>query len=199
MPQPIVYINGWPGVGKLTVARELGAKLGAGRTRLVHNHLLIDPAGAVLPRSSAGYQPLRRALRAAVFGSLATAPDTFDFIYVFTDFQSSDGLGSAVAQEYADAARARGCVFVPIIMTCSVRQNVIRAGGSDRIRDGHGKLTDLNLIMDMRTQEGTGIASFGGDSELELDVTDIKPEEAAKIIAEHVEKIVAAAGEKTAE
>ena len=37
----IVHINGWPGVGKLTVAREVARRLSA---RLLDNHTLHDVA-----------------------------------------------------------------------------------------------------------------------------------------------------------
>lgn len=78
MSSPIVHINGFPGTGKLTVARLLAEKLSVLNARLVHNHLLIDPAGAILPRSSIGYQPLRRVIRAAVFTTLIQSREAFD-------------------------------------------------------------------------------------------------------------------------
>ncbi|WP_284388078.1 hypothetical protein [Devosia yakushimensis] len=37
----IIHLNGWPGVGKLTIGRLLAADLGA---RFIHNHLLHDVA-----------------------------------------------------------------------------------------------------------------------------------------------------------
>jgi shikimate kinase len=37
----IIHLNGWPGVGKFTVARLLSEQLGA---RLIDNHLLHDVA-----------------------------------------------------------------------------------------------------------------------------------------------------------
>lgn len=48
----------------------------------VRNHLHIDLAGAILPRTSPDYLDLRHQLRAALFNSLATSPDTFGFMYV---------------------------------------------------------------------------------------------------------------------
>jgi len=44
-PQPlasVILINGFPGVGKLTIARALQKKIGA-NARLIDNNLLIDP------------------------------------------------------------------------------------------------------------------------------------------------------------
>ena len=44
----------------------------------VDNHLHIDLAGAVLPRTSSSYQRIRRDLRAVVFKALAECTDTFE-------------------------------------------------------------------------------------------------------------------------
>ena len=46
----------------------------------IHNHLLIDPAGAIMPRESPDYQKLRRRFREVVFESLATDPGTYDYM-----------------------------------------------------------------------------------------------------------------------
>ncbi|KAK1766698.1 hypothetical protein QBC33DRAFT_83827 [Phialemonium atrogriseum] len=45
-----IYINGYPGVGKLTVAKEL-EKLIPG-SKIYHNHLLIDPVAPLVERTS---------------------------------------------------------------------------------------------------------------------------------------------------
>jgi hypothetical protein len=104
MPAPIIYINGWPGVGKHTIAKALEKKLdGKGRvvsstisslTHLVlskcqvHNHKHIDLAGAILPRSTPNYYPLRYQLLEVIFSTLATNPETFDHMQV-SNFRSS--------------------------------------------------------------------------------------------------------------
>lgn len=100
MISPIIYINSWPGVGKHTIAKETEKQMN-GKARVVspllalindpsfvnlptkcllsqvHNHLHIDLAGAILPRSSSDYLQLRRQLRSTLFNALATCPDTF--------------------------------------------------------------------------------------------------------------------------
>lgn len=52
-----LYINGFPGVGKLTVAKEL-QKL-VPNSKVYHNHLFIDPIAAVVDRSSPHYNAMR--------------------------------------------------------------------------------------------------------------------------------------------
>jgi thymidylate kinase len=108
-PHPIIHINGYPGTGKLTVAQILTSHVVSTNLKLIHNHLLINPADAVLHRTQPGYQSLRRALRAAILTSLATEPATFDTTYLFTDFQTSNEQGASVCAGYAQAAKHRDC------------------------------------------------------------------------------------------
>lgn len=183
MPLPIIHINGFPGIGKLTIARKLVALLAPHNGKLIHNHLLIDPAGAVLPRSSADYQPLRRAIRDAVFNTLAVSPDAFDSVYVFTDFQSDDDVGRAVMAEYRAMAARRGCTFVPVTVTCGREENLRRLASSKRAL--HGKLTSAEVVSGIRAN--TVIHQSRRDLfGMELDLTDLDADVAARKIYEHV-------------
>ena len=89
MKNAFIMINGYPGVGKLTVAKELrlvsfsslsflplllflstrhlSVLIGPRSTvlphvKVFHNHLLIDAAAALYERGDPAYQPLRKAL-----------------------------------------------------------------------------------------------------------------------------------------
>lgn len=66
MPGQFVWINGMPGVGKLTVARALHALLP--ESHLVDNHSLIDQV--TVPRSEPAYNAERARVRDAVYTSL---------------------------------------------------------------------------------------------------------------------------------
>jgi hypothetical protein len=97
-PPPFIYLNGYAGVGKLTVAKEL-IKLLPQPAKLLDNHLLIDPAAAILERNSPEYQPLRKALRITVLDAIATSTDLKRTTFIFTDQQSSNPLGSATRRK----------------------------------------------------------------------------------------------------
>ncbi|KAL7909511.1 hypothetical protein GGI35DRAFT_450111 [Trichoderma velutinum] len=184
-PLPIIHFNGFPGTGKLTIARQLEQLL-APRARLIHNHLLINPADAVLRRDEAGYQNLRQAIRAAIFTSLIESTDTHKFAYLFTDFQSSDNIGSAVCAEYLAAAQKRGCELISVVLSCDVDTNVERLITDER--RAHGKISSAELLKKFR--QGVAIHRFEnlGDKRLELDVSALSAEEAARQILEHVVK-----------
>jgi hypothetical protein len=179
--RPIVHLNGFPGVGKLTIARSLQKQLPT--AKLVHNHLLINPADAVLHRTQPGYQNLRRGIRSSIFSALANEPATFNTTYIFTDFQSDDDLGAAVCAEYLATAEARRAVLVPILLFCDEKTNMQRLVSSDR--ELHSKLTDVELVTHFR-REGDVHRFTGHPNYLELDVSNFTPEEAAKRICEHI-------------
>lgn len=188
-PSPIIHINGFPGVGKLTVARALRALFRSHHlsARLVDNHLLIDPASAILKRTEEGYQSLRRALRAAVFEPLAENPTTYEHSYIFTDNQSTDLVGASVCAEYAEVARRRGCVLVSVVLSCDEATNLQRVGSSERVARG-GKLVDVSMLKLFRDK--TVIHRFNKEDAvgrtLEVDVTRLSPEESATIIFRYV-------------
>ncbi|KAJ6143332.1 hypothetical protein N7471_002785 [Penicillium samsonianum] len=183
-PHPLIHINAFAGTGKLTVARHLVEQVAlSANLKLVHNHLLVNPADAVLHRTQPGYQSLRLALRTAIFTSLTTEPATFNTAYLFTDFQTSNELGVSVCAEYAQAAKDRGCLLIPIVLTCDEDENIRRMTQSGR--EKHGKLMDVEILKMFR--KGFPIFEFSDRKEfLKIDVTHLEPEEVARIIWEHV-------------
>ncbi|RGP79773.1 aaa atpase family [Fusarium longipes] len=184
MALPIIHINGFPGVGKLTIARKLVDLLSPYNGKLVHNHLLIDPVGAILPRSSPDYQTARRAVRSVIFDALAVSHDTADSVFIFTDFQSNNEIGRGVIAEYCNMTERRGCTFVPVTVTCNKEENLRRLASTERTV--HGKLTDATLVAHLR--ENAVVYQWSKDDpyHMELDITELNVDEAAHAIFEHV-------------
>ncbi|KAH6723604.1 hypothetical protein BKA61DRAFT_686227 [Leptodontidium sp. MPI-SDFR-AT-0119] len=190
MPRPYIYINSWPGIGKHTIAKALEVQL-CGVGRIVHNHQHIDLVGALLPRSSLQYQQARRDVRAVIFNSLATLPDTFNYIYIFTDCQTDNELGRSVVEEYKTAAQSRQCDFFPIVLTCDPKTNAQRIRSTERldlVKSGKGMLVDASVLEKMR--DDGSIFKADCPEILELDVTTLSPQEAASKILEHMESIL---------
>lgn len=185
-PLPIIYINGFPGTGKLTIANHLTKLLSSVPAKLVHNHLLINPADAILHRTQPGYQTLRRAIRSAIFSSLINEHATYTSAYIFTDFQSIDDVGSAVCAEFKTMAEARGGQFIPVVLACDEEENLRRLVEEDR--KIHLKLVDSELVRKFRS--GTEVHRFvEHENALELDVSHMTAADAAQSILQHVLKI----------
>lgn len=98
--KPFIYMNGWPGVGKTTVAKGLVTDLGPevlvvsrkptlvlnpllSVMRQLYNHLQTDLSDAVLPRSSVGHHEVRRRHRRATFQSLEEELESYGYMYDF--------------------------------------------------------------------------------------------------------------------
>jgi hypothetical protein len=185
-PLPIIHINGFPGTGKLSVARRLIEQLPLHNipAKLVHNHLLIDPADAVLNRTQPGYQNIRKAIRAALFSALEKESATNGTVYIFTDFQTSDAIGSSVCAEYAATATKRDCALISVVLCCEEEENLRRVASSDRGLTK--KLTDVELVRRFR-RRGAPVHRFvEAPVSLELDVTDRSAEEVARLIVRHI-------------
>ncbi|KAJ4137174.1 hypothetical protein NW768_002755 [Fusarium equiseti] len=184
MALPIIHINGYPGTGKLTIARKLVEVLSHCNAKLIHNHLLIDPVDAILPRSSPEYQPARRALRSVIFDAIAKSPDTKNSIHVFTDFQSNDFIGRGVMGEYINLAERHKSLLVPITLTCSKEENLRRLASYER--GFHGKLTEPLVVEHLRNATEVYQWPEGQPLHLKLDVTELTVAEAVLAIVEHL-------------
>lgn len=171
----VVHINGWPGCGKLTIARHLAERRGA---RLVDNHTLINPAEALFEHSNPLYRSLRAAIRASVFEHLLKAPAEQSF--VFTDALSDDAADTRAFQDCAELARRRGARFVAVVMDCDVEENLKRLTRAGRSKQY--KLTDPAILLDLRARHR--LLRGNGDAALiEIDVTSLGAAEAADHIA----------------
>lgn len=176
---PFIYINGYAGVGKLTIAKCLLPLL-SHPAKFFDNHLLIDPVAALLDRTSSEYQPLRESVRQLFLSTISSSAELKNTTIVFTDQQSSSLLGSSVAREYEKAAKERCCQFLSIRIECEEEEHIRRATSQGRKDSRMTKLTDEGVLRRMREKED--VFSFGGEDELTIDVTRLAPEEAAQRI-----------------
>ena len=178
----MVYINGFPGTGKLTIAKMMCDALAHSNTIiqapiLIDNHMLIDPVGAVLPRTHPDYRVHRKAMRSQAFRRYVERGSNSNSIVIFTDFQASDEMGKEIASEYMNAAERGGRKFIPIILTVDLDENKRRMITSDRADGYKCKLTNTEKLGEIR--EEYKLLRFDPGAQLELDVTYISPEIAA--------------------
>ncbi len=107
----IVHLNGWPGVGKLTVARLLAPRLQA---RLIDNHLLHDVAIRCTGIDDPARWPLYEAVRAAAYQALADRPRSETFVMT-----NALCLGAAREREawrhVVALAETRAVPLVPVV------------------------------------------------------------------------------------
>lgn len=182
-----IYINGYPGIGKLTIAKELQQLLPD--SKVYHNHLLIDPIDALVERSSPGYHEMRTGLRRYVLNEIATSECTKDKTWIFTDAREVSAAGEMGAKDYEAAAIKRGVSFISIVLECEIGENIRRAINPTRVANIGAKLTDETILRPILENET--IYRFGNETELVLDVTKLSSKEAALRIKEHVDRLAA--------
>ncbi|KAM0527121.1 hypothetical protein D7B24_000052 [Verticillium nonalfalfae] len=180
-----IYINGYPAVGKLTVAKELEKRIP--QSKIYDNHLMIDGVAALVERSSPHYQDLRTAARRFFLDIISTHDVTDGVTWIFTDSREKSAEAAAAAQDYKDAAARRNVPFVSVILHCDAQENERRILGEGRGGRTNTKLVDVEILRQIRREEG--LHRFGGDCELELDITNLEPAVAAETIRRHVEQV----------
>ncbi|MGL4964031.1 MAG: AAA family ATPase [Inquilinus sp.] len=138
----IVHLNGWPGVGKLTVARLLAPRLQA---RLIDNHLLHDVAIRCTGIDDPARWPLYEAVRAAAYQVLAERPRSETF--VMTNALCVGSPRECEAWRHVVAlAETRAVPLVPVVLEAD---DVVLRSRVQRLERQGRKLTDPDALEEM--------------------------------------------------
>lgn len=173
----IVHINGWPGVGKLTVARIVSQRVGY---RLVDNHMLLNPAEVLFSRDDPLHGSLRKTIRKAFFEHAAqrTEPSL-----IFTNALADDPGDRVFHEEVAELANCRPSQLISVVLDCAEEENLRRL--QDEQRKLHLKLTDGDVLKSIRSRYGL----FFPENCLAIDTTHLPPEAVAMQIVDHIERV----------
>ena len=136
-----IFLNGFPGVGKLTIAKLLQQRLGA---RLIDNHLIADLASAIEPSRGPAHNDVRRSLRRAAMEAAAQAEGELTF--VMTECLASNAGDASKLSDYMLLAQRRSIQFVFINLTCDEDENTKRLEDPERAAGAKGKLTDAAVL-----------------------------------------------------
>ncbi|MEL6376217.1 MAG: AAA family ATPase [Pseudomonadota bacterium] len=171
----IIVLNGYPGVGKLTIGRKLAKLLEA---RLVDIHTLYNLAFALTEFRTAEFYEAVRHTEQIADDLIETLPK--DVPVVFTTVLT--GKSAWVTEEWQRFCR-RGDRRPPLVMVhivCDLEENVRRIQSPER--KGKGKLQGADVALRNHASKEQLIGA-DLDNTLVLDVTSLKPEEAAQEIA----------------
>ncbi|KAI7484522.1 hypothetical protein KC351_g4473 [Hortaea werneckii] len=146
----VVLLNGFPGTGKLAVARALRSKLGSTNTRLVDNHLIINPAEAAHPGRGNEHKALRDVIRRAVFQDLRGLPKHITAI-VLTGCLGQNSEDVAVYAKHVEVAQARGMPLFSFTLTVEKGEHLSRLQSPDRVYGQKTKLNDPAVLETMMT------------------------------------------------
>ena len=177
----IVNLNGWPGVGKLTTAREL-SKLVDGK--LLDNHTLLNVGKALARDGSPEFYALVRAVRSVAFDAILELPQSVPVI--FTNVVARGGASGFLEENWRailDLAHMRKSDLYSVTLTCSAVENARRIAGVDRAL--LGKRQDPELLNELSNTRV--LYDDGAKYRLTVDNSNLSPMETASKIQSWIE------------
>lgn len=172
----IINLNGWPGVGKLTTARELSTLING---RLLDNHTVLNLGKALARDGSPEFYGLVRAVRSVAFDAVLELPQTVPVI--FTNVVARGGTSGFLEENWRaiiDLAHARKTDLYSVTLTCSAVENARRIVGVDRAL--LGKRQDPELLKELANTRV--LYDDGAKYRLNVDNTYLSPIETASTI-----------------
>jgi shikimate kinase len=195
----IIMLNGFPGVGKYTIAKSLRGALTDHNvpTRLLDNHLLLDHVSAIWPIRDATHYHLRSHFRHGETTLLKRIPGENLVIVMTSGFSAESKNDVRAFAEYADVARKRNVPVVFVSITCEERENRVRLRSEERkevVENGRStKLIDEKVLADLKAKYSLLCPTMLDDEieglevhYLEIDNTDLSVEDSTKKIVEFV-------------
>jgi gluconate kinase len=176
----IVHLNGWPGVRKKTIGSQLAKNL---RARFIHNHLLHDVAVVCAGLNDPDRWVLYEQVRTAAYACLKKRSLTE--VFVMTNCLRKNAPRELEAwNRVVDLAVSRNVPLVPVVLEAAPDEIIRRVESPER---SGKKLTDP---AQLRSYLAEDTLQYPAVSELlVLDVTSLKPEEAAARIEDHLTHI----------
>ena len=186
MENVIVYLIGYPGVGKFTVAKALCQLT---RAKLVDNHMANNPIFNIIGVDGHTKIPEAawdrvKAVRDVLFDTiLHVAPRTFS--YVLTNVLLNDDGDRALFEQVRDLAAHRGSLFVPVILRCEKQEHLRRVAAPGRAESYKDvRASSLDELMAERP-----LLPIVHPHLLALDTTSLSPQDAANAILSHIDKV----------
>ncbi|KAK7017740.1 chloramphenicol phosphotransferase-like protein [Favolaschia claudopus] len=148
----IIVLNGFPGTGKFTILKRVKDLLPPDKTRLLDNHLLIDPVHAIYPDRSPQHHALRRLLRAPVFISLKQLATEGYVILMTACLAEHNERDAAFFDEHLATVRGTEIPIFWINAHCELRLLEERLRTPERCGSGKSKLTDLEILRKLLSE-----------------------------------------------
>jgi hypothetical protein len=185
MRNTIVYLIGHYGVGKLTIGKAIAAETGA---RLFDNHLANNVIFSLIREDGRTKIPDRAwdlitVIRRQALIAMAEIAKP-DASFVLTNaLMEDDPMDRATFDEVASVALQRNSTFVPVILKASDVAHASRIPSPER--EQRMKMTDAKGALEARRRQ---LLLIDHPNRLDLDTTNLPPEEAARRVVAHAER-----------
>jgi shikimate kinase len=182
----IIFLIGYPAVGKLTIGKILAERMSA---RLIDNHAvnnsifqIVRANGAVnITENVSKYTSAVRQTVIDAIEELSNPQESFIFTNVLIDKPND----AATFNKIKTLAEKRGNDFIPVIISCDANDLIKRVSSPDR--EKNLKLTNVDVLKSIL--ESKKILPINHPNLLKVDSSHHSKEEVANIIAEHTTAI----------
>ena len=164
----IVVLNGFPGTGKYTILKQAKALLPADKTRLLDNHLLIDPATALIPDRSDAHHDLRRRIRAPVFDEISRLAQEGHIILMTACLAEGNERDAAFLEEHLDLVRGTDVPLFWVNAYCDLAALEQRIDSPERCQGTKTKLTDVDVLRKLVSENRVIEPRKSGDESIRL-------------------------------
>lgn len=187
IPNTIIYLLGYPGTGKYTIAKEICQI--APEFRLVDNHLINNPLFSLIHTD--GITPLNPRIwdnveliwRAVLDTIVHISPK--DYSFVLTNALSNSDKDVAWFHEVTAMADKRGAQFVPVVLKLSVDEHIKRITSPDRPL----RMKEIDPTGPERYAKADNLISPEHPNLLTLDISSLSATEAARHILDHAREL----------
>ena len=170
----LVFIYGPPGVGKLSVARELARLTGY---KLFDNHVSIRCAESVFDFGTQPFWKVVGGVRDMVFGEAAAGGVSLIFTFVYSHPQDAPHV-----ERLCGFFEARGGRALLVRLACAREELERRLRRPERA--AAGKLASLDTLRGLLERHDL-FSPVQGRESLEIENTDLAPVEVAGLIVSH--------------
>jgi hypothetical protein len=183
MKNTFVYLIGYFGVGKYTIANALVELLPC---KIIDNHYVLNPIFSLLEND--GIKPLppltwhyASEIRQAVLGTIQFLSPR-DWNFIFTNDLSEDVGSHKLFDDVEKVVVSRGGVLIPVLLECSLEtylERVVRPERRERMKSINAQ--EARIRFEAQTNFQTNHANT-----LRLDITNLEPNQAAQLIFQHI-------------
>ena len=187
MQNTIIYLIGFAGTGKYTIAKEI-CKISS--VKLVDNHLINNPVFSLIKQD--GVAPLPESVWEKTWAIRHIVLDVIreisppEYSFIFTN-ELSEGVtdDAKLFAEIEELAQVRKSHLIPVRLLCEESElcrRIVSPERAERFKD----ISSRNARDKHRTQQ---VLNSDHQNLLSLDVTNLTPLQAARAIIRHAEVI----------
>ena len=173
----LIFLHGLPGVGKLTLARELAKLTGF---RIFHNHLAVDLVESVFEFGTPPFVELREKVWLDVF-SRAVAANLDGLIFTFAFDRTVRG---GFIENTREVIESSGGEVLFVELRCSTKELEMRIEHPSR--QGFGKLSSVGRFRELK-EAGAFVYPGIPTARLVVDTTELSASDAASLIVGKLE------------